>query len=172
MKKLMALSILFMLIFSAFIGLALFGSDKTFVEAEVTVQAPVSVVLKALQEQSPQSAWARQIRVTKLLKNGNRRTLYHFGSRQLPVNEVITFQPQKNIVLTVQTDERPASLLGNIRNTVVARSLPDGSTAINWKLEYTLFSLSSRLLNSFFIRPDIQHTLTRHLRDFAAFLGN
>ena len=172
MKKLMALAILFILIFSAFIGLALFGSEKTLVEAEVTVQAPVSVVLKTLQEQSPQSAWARQIRITKLLKNGNRSALYHFGSHKLPVQESMLFQPQKNQIQTVQTDKKPASLLGHIRNTIVARSLPDGSTAISWKLEYTLFSLSSRLLNFYFIRPDVQHMLNRHLNDFAAFLGN
>ncbi len=172
MKKLIALSLLFILIFSAFIVLALFGSAQTTVETEITVQAPVSVALKTLQEQSPQSTWAKNIQIKKLFKNGKRFAVYHFGTRTVPVEETIVFQPQKNLIQTIQTDERPASLLGGIRNTIVARSLPDGSTVINWKLEYTLYSLSSRILNSFFIRPDIQHALNRHINDFATFLGN
>ncbi len=172
MNKLIGFSILFIIIFSAFIGLALFGNDKTLVEAEVTVQAPASVVFKTLQEQSPQSGWAKQFRIIKALKNGTRRTVYHFASRHLPIEEKLLFQPKENRIQIIQTDQRPAALLGRISNSITARSLPDGSTAIHWKLEYTLFSLSSRLLNSFLIRPHIQQALNRQVNDFAAFLGN
>ena len=171
MKILIALSFLLSLLFASMIAWAVFTGPETTLESEVTVQAPAPVVFKRL---SNPAAFCQQSSIIQNIEQETgtalRTTTYRFAGKIRRIEEKVTVNQSQNRIHFEQSRPQQGGLIGKIANTITLKTLPDGTVSVTWQLQYSTLSLGARLLNSLFIRTQIQQALRQSVSALGAYI--
>ncbi len=171
MKFFIILSVLLTLFFASMIAWAVFTNPNTILESEVTVQVPAPVVFKLL---SNPDAFCQQSSIVQSVRQGAtpdlRTTTYRFADKTRSIEEKVSLNPSQNRIRFEQNSAQPGALIGNISNTIIIKTLPDGAVSVSWQLQYSAFSLGSRLLNSIFIKTKIRQALDRSVAALGVYI--
>jgi hypothetical protein len=167
-------------IITALITLLLFGSfvigltehSDTFIEKEIIIDAPESVIFNIIIDFNRYSDW-------NILLNHNefdaarqqRKSGYNLWPVDLVIIEDIEVNIQERIVIFKQSAENPPSYLKNFTNSIRLISLPDGSTNIFWGVSYTIEPVYSRFLNWLLIKPQLARMVTGNLEELKNILN-
>jgi len=171
MKILITLSVLLTLLFASMIAWAVFTNPETTLKSEVTVQAPAPVVFKLL---SKPEAYCQPSSMIKNIEQGAasnlRTTTYQFAGKTRIIEENVLGNPTENRIYFEQNSPQPGAVIGNISNTITIKTLPDGAVSVTWQIHYSALSLGTRLLNSIFIRSQIQQALDRSVSALGTYI--
>jgi hypothetical protein len=171
MKILIALSFLLSLLFASMIAWDIFTTSDTTLESEVTVQVPVPVVFKLL---SNPDAFCQPSSMIQSIRQGTapdlRITTYRFADKTRSIEEKVLLNPSQNRIQFKQNSAQPEALIGNLSNTITIKTLPDGAVSVTWQLQYKALSLGTRLLNSIFIRSQMQQALDRSVSALGTYI--
>lgn len=165
MKLLQILAILLVIFFAGVLTLALLTSPETSVEADITIGAPQAVIANIVNDVHHYPQWCPNILNSKALENEqHRQVTYQLDDERLALIENVQIEPtSKKVTFTqVQSDEK--RLIQNLNQQIQLTGLPDGTTDVHWRVDYTIDFIFSRIINRFTIKPKFESALNANLR--------
>ena len=163
MKLFTILSSILLLLFSSFLILGVISGSETSIKISVSIEAPQVVIYRVLQDFDNYHQWCSNIRKSNYNPDTNtRETIYVINDRPITINEKVQAIQSENIVLFTQAEEVKRSYLENFSNEIRLYELPDGTTEVIWQARYTVRPMTSKILNSLFLKSSIKNMLMRN----------
>lgn len=172
MKSTITISLALLTLIAVLAAYAIFSSPDSHCRAEIIVEVPLPVVQKDLVELNSYPQWSPLIKVLRTSSDGSAyRIVYSFGGFESENRVHLRTGSAPLVLQIVPAPGGKKSLLGNFMHRVRIARLADGSTSINWSIDYQAHSFGARILNPIYFHPMLQSALERHLKAFGQRAG-
>ncbi len=171
MKSALIASIILILLVTVVFLYGIIAPDHITLQQEISVEAPEPAVYNLLTSFADYKSWSPVVELSHFSdKEKTRRVCYHINSHKMSLTESCMSFPDAHTIQFVQTDSLPSATLFNINQHVVLKALADGSTTVQWSLEYNHHSLTGRILDRWFVQPKMRRFLSAHLQGLKNYL--
>jgi len=158
MKLFTILSSILLIFFSSFLILGVISGSETSIRASTAIEAPQVVVYRVLLDFGNYHQWCSNISKSEFdIDSRSRETTYINRDKFVKINEKVQAVPSENVVLFTQADEVKSSYLENFSIEIRLSESPDGTTEVIWQARYTVRPMTSKILNSLFLKSSIKN---------------
>jgi len=130
----------------------------------VTIEAPQAVVLRTLIDFNQYHEWCPNISKSGYNPDSRiRETTYLFGDKTVDVSEKIQMIESEKIILFSELIDKKRGYMSDVVNEIRFQENADGTTNVNWAMHYNLEPMLSKIINLFFMKPDLHSMLEENL---------
>jgi len=172
MKYFLPISILVaaFLIIGFVFGLGLESEIK--IDEKIIIEAPNAVVWNIVSNFEEHHKWQKSIHTLNNYNNSARQISYNLDDRTIMVNQQIRIRKNANTIDFIQIGNEEFTQLRNFGGQIVLTSLADGGTEVMWVMTYSAESVTLKLLNYFYIEPQLRLLMLKNLRSLKSFVEN
>jgi len=165
MKSALIASIILIILVTVVFLYGIITPEHLVLRQEVSVEAPEPAVYNLLTSFADYASWSPVCEVLRYSdKQKTRSVRYLINSRRLLITESCMTFPETHTIQMVQIDSLPTATIYKFNQHVALNSQADGSTTIQWSLEYDHHTLMGRILDRWFVRPAMRRFLAAHLQ--------
>lgn len=169
-KFLSFLSIVCAGFFTALFILGLTLSDTTEISETIIVEAPRTVVWNALANSNEEHKWLNSMDVLYNYNESARQIRYLFEDKTLLINQQVRLRESAFTIDYFQIGKEKYTEFQDFSGQIMVTSLADGSSEVKWKISYTTYTISQRLINRFSLVSKISNLIKRNLHSFKNFI--
>ena len=171
MKYYTFFAILLTLLFTAILIEGVIRGTGTEENALINIEAPLAVVFNTLIDIDNYALW----NTFSSAKKGSSQTVsrlvdYKIGQKIIRVNEKFSVSPDKNHFQFTPVDSLPNSFITLFRNTVILKSLPDGTTQVTWQTQYAVSTIIGNIFNRVYVQAALKKALIKNLQSLKSFI--
>ena len=150
---------LLLLVALAFVVYGIILGKHTLIRESLIIEAPVDVVWNNVHNFDEHSKWMKGLSPLYNYKHSARQIRYNIGDRTLMVNQQVRTRENAYSIDFIRIGHERYGEIENLNGSISLHSLADGTTELTWIIDYTLDTISPRVINALFVRPKLKRLI-------------
>ncbi len=146
-------------------------AETSSIKSEANVNAPKAVAYHALADVQDYSKWCTIFTSNLPGKSKQYQKIYHINDHRLILKEAMILYPEEHRIIFHQVNPvKQQRILSDFKQTITMKQLADGTTQIQWQIEYRITPLMSRIADRLWIQPAFESVLKRQMKAYKDYL--